>query len=186
MSYASLGFVGGPGVPYVLGTLAPITIDNLGRISVGSSALPAGAATAANQVLEIAALGLLATEATLVTRATEATLLAVLAALGPLASSTSTSTPAPIPVSVVNVTLLAAGPTRRGATIVNKSLVSTLYLKCGATATTSSFTVILEPGPAGTTRRSYYEVPFHYTGIVDGIWDLADAAGSAVVTEFLP
>lgn len=78
-----------------------------------------------------------------------------------------------------NVTLLALNELRLGASIVNESS-SILYVKCGATATSSSYTIALAPmGSVG----SYWEVPFGYTGIIDGIWS-ADSTGSARITEW--
>lgn len=75
--------------------------------------------------------------------------------------------------SASSVTLLAANTARLGATIVNDSTV-TLYVKFGATASTTSYTVKL-------MADAYYEVPFGYYGIIDGIW--ASATGVARVTE---
>lgn len=72
-----------------------------------------------------------------------------------------------------NVTLLAANANRMGATVFNDSTVS-LFLKLGATASASSFTARLFP-------QSYYEVPFEYAGIIDGIWE--SATGNARITE---
>lgn len=75
-----------------------------------------------------------------------------------------------------NVTLLASNANRLGATVFNDQAVGgpILYLKLGATASTSSYTVQL-------TANSYYEVPGNYSGIIDGIW--ASAAGNARITE---
>lgn len=86
----------------------------------------------------------------------------------------STAALANIAGSVTNVTLIASNAARRGASIFNDS-TSALYIKYGATASTSSFTVKVNPG-------GYFEVPQPcYTGIVDGIWD--SATGTARVTE---
>ena len=75
-----------------------------------------------------------------------------------------------------STTILASNAARLGATFFNDS-TTTLYLKCGATASTTSFTTQLAPG-------GYYELPQPaYTGIVDGIWS-ADASGAVRVTEF--
>lgn len=76
-----------------------------------------------------------------------------------------------------NVTLLAANANRLGATIFNDS-ASDLYVKFGATASTSSFHVKI-PGGA------LYELPTNprYTGIIDGIWS-ADSTGAARIGEF--
>lgn len=76
--------------------------------------------------------------------------------------------------SASNQTLLASNANRLGATVTNDS-TQILYVKLGATATATSYTVRMLPG-------DYYEVPFGYTGIIDGIW-AADASGAARVTE---
>lgn len=76
--------------------------------------------------------------------------------------------------SASSVTLLASNTSRRGASIYNDSTAD-LYLKLGATASTSSFTEKL-----GQDER--YELPFPaYTGIIDGIW--GSATGNARITE---
>jgi hypothetical protein len=75
--------------------------------------------------------------------------------------------------SASSVTLLASNIERRGATIHNDSS-AVLYVKFGTTASTSSFTVKM-------AADAYYEVPFGYTGRIDGIW--ASATGNARVTE---
>lgn len=80
--------------------------------------------------------------------------------------------------SASNVTLLAASTARRGATIYNDS-TAVLYVKLGATASTSSFTAALAPKDANGIG-GYYEIPFDYSGIIDGIW--ASANGNARVT----
>lgn len=75
-----------------------------------------------------------------------------------------------------STTLLASNSARLGATFFNES-TSTLYLKCGATASVSSYTVQI--GPNG-----YWELPQPaYTGVIDGIWS-ADASGAVRITEF--
>lgn len=84
-----------------------------------------------------------------------------------------TATLSNVASSASNVTLLTANVARKGATIYNDSS-AILYVKFGATASTSSYTVQL---PAS----AYYEVPFSYTGRIDGIW--ASANGNARVTE---
>lgn len=85
-----------------------------------------------------------------------------------------TGTTSSVPANVANVTILAANANRLGATIVNDGNAN-LYLKMGATASLTDFTVKV---PA----NGYYEVPFNYTGIIDGIWNVAN--GNARVTEF--
>lgn len=87
----------------------------------------------------------------------------------------SASAPVQVPASVTNVTLLAANANRKGFIIVNDGNQS-LYVKFGATATTTSYTVKLTSGQT-------YESPsgIVYTGIIDGIWNVAN--GNAYVTE---
>lgn len=81
--------------------------------------------------------------------------------------------------SATNVTLLASNANRRGVIIQNES-TSVLYVKFGATATTSSYTVAIPATASGI--GGYWEMPSPiYTGIIDGIW--ASANGNARVTE---
>ena len=86
----------------------------------------------------------------------------------------ATGTASNVSGSATSVTLLASNANRLGATFYNDS-TAILYLKCGATASTTSFTVKL-------FAEDFYELPANYTGIVDGIW--ASATGAARVTEF--
>jgi hypothetical protein len=88
-------------------------------------------------------------------------------------STSSTGTQTSVASSATNVTLLAANLARRGATIYNDS-TKTLYVKMGATASATSYAVQLGSG-------GYWEVPFGYTGIIDGIWSTAN--GNARITE---
>lgn len=70
-------------------------------------------------------------------------------------------------------TALASNANRLGAAFYNDSTV-TCYLKCGATASASSFTVAIPP-------TGYYELPYpQYTGIVD----VLITSGNLRVTEF--
>lgn len=76
--------------------------------------------------------------------------------------------------SAGNVTCLASNANRLGATIYNDSAAD-LFIKLGATASATSFTVkVFQDG--------FFTVPFGYTGIIDCIWS-SDTAGSARVTE---
>jgi hypothetical protein len=86
-------------------------------------------------------------------------------------SPTGTSTN--VASSATNVTLLASNTARVGATIFNDS-TQNLFVKFGATASLTSFATRLVP-------NAYFEVPFGYTGIIDGIWNAAN--GNARVTE---
>lgn len=77
--------------------------------------------------------------------------------------------------SATSVQLLAANASRLGASFYNTSTAD-LYLKLGATASTSDFTVKLVQG-------AFYELPpATYTGRIDGIW-ASDAGGAVVATE---
>lgn len=90
-----------------------------------------------------------------------------------LPKSTSTATNS-VSASASNVTLLSSNSSRLGATIWNDSTTATLYVKLGTTASTSDYTAQLYPS-------GYYELPYNYSGRVDGIWTAA--VGSAKVTE---
>lgn len=87
--------------------------------------------------------------------------------------ASTTSAVTSVAASATSVAVLALNAQRRGATIHNDS-TAILYLKLGATASATSFTIKMQPD-------SYYEVPAQYTGVIDGIW--ASATGSARVTE---
>ncbi len=80
------------------------------------------------------------------------------------------STIARVNVTTVNTTLAAANTSREGFILFNEGN-ATVFVKLGATATTTSYTVQLG-------RNSEFEAPFPvYTGIADGI----TSAGSADV-----
>lgn len=89
-------------------------------------------------------------------------------------STTSSSSITSVSSSASNITLLTSTATRKMATVYNDSS-ATLYLKFGATSSTSSYTLQI---PAS----GYFEFPLPvYTGVVDGIW--ASANGNARITE---
>lgn len=76
--------------------------------------------------------------------------------------------------SATNVTLKASNTARLGLMLYNDS-TSSCYVKFGATASSTSFTVFMGP-------TAYYELPSPcYSGIVDGIW--VSANGNMRVTE---
>lgn len=85
----------------------------------------------------------------------------------------ATATLSNVSGSASSVTVLASNTARLGASVFNDS-TSAVYLKYGASASTSSFSAKLDPG-------GYFECPFHYTGLIAGIWD--SATGAARVTE---
>jgi hypothetical protein len=74
------------------------------------------------------------------------------------------------------VTCLASNVNRVNASVYNDSTAD-LFLKLGATASSSSFT-------AKIFSDGYFRVPDGYTGIIDCIW--SSAAGNARVTEATP
>lgn len=84
-----------------------------------------------------------------------------------------------VPVSIVSVLILPANPNRKGFTVWNDAVGTTLLLKLGLGATLADNTVPIVPG-------AYFEVPFDYRGPVSGIWTAAFAGGFARVTEILP
>lgn len=90
--------------------------------------------------------------------------------------SAPVSTVSSVAASIVSATVLAANATRLGACIYNDS-AAILRLKLGAVASAIDFTIELG-------MNDYYEVPFGYTGVIDGIWTAA--VGSARVTELTP
>ena len=85
----------------------------------------------------------------------------------------ATSTLSNVAASASNVTVLAANANRLGAIVFNDSSAQ-VYIKFGATASSTSFTYRME-------AYSTLEVPFGYYGQIDGIW--TSATGSARVTE---
>lgn len=85
------------------------------------------------------------------------------------------ATTASVASSATNVTVFAANGRAKRRMIFNDSS-AVLYLKFGATASTSSYTVQM-------ATNTYYEFPLPlYTGQVDGIW--ASANGNARTTEY--
>lgn len=96
----------------------------------------------------------------------------------PVTSAQSASaTCANVSSSATSVTVLASNTSRGGVCITNES-TATLYLKFGATASLTSYTVPIGPG-------KYWEMPAWpkiYTGVLDGIWSAAN--GTARVTEW--
>jgi hypothetical protein len=81
------------------------------------------------------------------------------------------STPAQTSVSVTSAStiILAANANRLGATIYNES-GAICFVKLGTTASLTSYSIQIAIG-------GYYEVPFNYTGGIDGI--------TAVITSVL-
>lgn len=82
-----------------------------------------------------------------------------------------------VAASATAVTILAANSARNGGSVVNDSTTGTLYLLLSSqTPTTSLYTIAMGTG------GSYFEIPFGYTGVIKGIWDIA--SGNARVMEY--
>lgn len=77
-----------------------------------------------------------------------------------LSAATSPSQTSPS-VTTSSTSVLASNTSRLGATFYNEGS-SDCYLKLGATASTTSYSVKISSG-------GYYELPFRYTGAIDGI-----------------
>lgn len=88
--------------------------------------------------------------------------------------SAATAATTRVPSSATAVTLLAMNTARNQATIYNES-TQVLYIKFGAGASTTDYTLPI----AGS---GYYEFPVRYGGEITGIW--ASANGFAQLTEF--
>jgi len=72
-------------------------------------------------------------------------------------------------VTNVNTQIMATNLSRLGGTIYNEG-TAICYVKLGSTATTTSYSIQVQPG-------GYYEIPFSYIGQVDGI----TASGTALL-----
>lgn len=96
---------------------------------------------------------------------------------GGAVSSGGTATLTNVNDAATNATLLSANSSRMGFSIFNDS-TSTLYMKFGTTASSTSYSVRIDP-------YGYYEMFGHgvYTGRIDGIWSV-DSSGAARVTEW--
>lgn len=87
----------------------------------------------------------------------------------------NSSTLSNVAANASNVTLLSSNSARDTASFYNDSVSANAYLKLGATASLTSFTVKIFPG-------ELYELPLPaYTGQIDCIWDAA--VGTMRVTE---
>lgn len=95
--------------------------------------------------------------------------------LGVKEARPATGTVTSVTASGTNQTALAANGLRLGASFYNNGSTNA-YLKHGATATTSSYTVLIPP-------KGLYELPHPaYTGQVDVIWE-GSPSGAMAVTE---
>ncbi len=95
-----------------------------------------------------------------------------------LLSASATGTPSSVANAVANTVLLASNGARKGATIFNDDTASTgasLRVALGFTASATAFTAVIAP-------QGYYEVPFRFTGAINGF--ATAATGSARIVEF--
>lgn len=90
------------------------------------------------------------------------------------ATGPTTGTVTSVGASVTTVTLLAANTTRVSSSVFNDS-ASAIYIKAGAGASTTDFSVKVLPG-------GYFETPAGYRGQLTAVWDTA--VGNARVTEY--
>jgi hypothetical protein len=164
------------------GTAAnPVRNDPTGTttqpISAASLPLPTGAATETTLAARLADATFTARINTLGQKAMAASTPVVIASdqstLPVKEARAGTATRSDVASSAASVTVLAANANRLGAVIFNDS-TRILSLKFGTTASATDFTARLTAG-------AMYEVPFGYTGRIDGIWNIAN--GAARVTE---
>lgn len=87
----------------------------------------------------------------------------------------STTTVSSANASITNITILAANGLRKNA-IFYKEGSNIAYLKFGATASATSYTIKL-------SNNGYYEVPESYTGQIDVVFSTAAASNPLYVTS---
>ena len=101
----------------------------------------------------------------------------------PVAPPTVTGAETSVAASAISTPLLAANATRMGFSIRNMSGSAYLYIRCvtaGGGATPTNGTAELVPG-------AYYEDPYRYVGVVEGIWTgVINPGDAAVITEYVP
>jgi hypothetical protein len=87
----------------------------------------------------------------------------------------ATTTVSSANASLTNITMLAANPLRMRATFFKEGS-NIAYLKFGATASATSYTVKL-------SNNGYYETPENYTGQIDVVFSTATAGNPLYVTS---
>jgi hypothetical protein len=142
----------------------PVTVDGTVTISDGSGPVTVDGTVAVSGTVPVSGP---VTDAEI--RATPLPVSGTVAVSGP-----SGATTANVAAAITTNTVLAANAARRGATVWNDS-TAILYLRFGtfgASPTTATVKLVAD---------AYFEVPFGYTGAIQGIW--AAANGAARVTE---
>lgn len=94
----------------------------------------------------------------------------------PVSPAGTSATVAIVPGSIAVFTLLAANTARKGAAFWNDT-GRNLFIKMGAAASLTSYTVRV-------SNNGYYEVPFNYTGIITAICSGAGVPNNVNATEF--
>lgn len=91
-------------------------------------------------------------------------------------SSVVARTTVPVPADITTpVVLLPANANRKGASFFNNS-EGNLLIELGAAPTNTAYAAKINP-------QGYYELPFGFTGQIQGKWDLAGGSG-ALIREF--
>jgi len=89
----------------------------------------------------------------------------------------SQATVAMVEASKTSVELLAANDRRIGGMLYNDSNANLLIRFGTGDATSNLFTARL------SKNGGYFEIPYSYTGEIQGIWELSNPSGAAMVTE---
>jgi len=84
-------------------------------------------------------------------------------------------TPTNVNADIISIQILAENKSRKGAILQNDSS-SNLYIEFTAAATAASVPKLV-PG-------AYYEIPYKFTGLINGIWDVASTTNGVIVKEF--
>jgi len=156
-----------------------ISPNNTVPVSAASLPLPTGAATETTLAAASAKLPATLGQKTManslaVVIASDQSAIPVSGTVSTTAVAVTASTLSNVAASATSVTLLASNASRKAAFFFNDS-TSNLYLKFGATASSTSFTSIVYP-------NEFFQIPTPlYTGVVDGIW--VTATGTVRVTE---
>ncbi len=87
-----------------------------------------------------------------------------------------TATHSSVADTATSTTLLSSNTSRLGASITNDSS-AVLYVKLGTTASATDYAVRM-------VQYAYFEVPYGYTGRIDGIWATDPGDGAARIVEF--
>lgn len=91
-------------------------------------------------------------------------------------SGTCNSNTVAVPANIANAAVLAAAnASRKGLSLWNLS-TGNVFVEFGTAPTATSYVVKLNPG-------GYYEIPYNFTGQVQGLWDATGGTG-VLVREF--